>query len=81
MTTASLSCQEVVELVTDYLEGALPPRELELFEYHLSRCAGCTAFVEQMRATIALAGTVRADELSPETRDAIVKDFRDWSAA
>jgi anti-sigma factor RsiW len=81
VTTVSLSCQEVVELVTDYLEGALPPRELELFEHHLSRCAGCTAFVEQMRATITLTRTVRADDLSPATRAAIVEDFRGWSAA
>ena len=45
-----LSCQELVELVTDYLEGALSPEETARFEDHIGRCAGCTAYLEQIRA-------------------------------
>jgi anti-sigma factor RsiW len=81
MSAATLSCQELVELVTDYLEGALPPEERARFEHHLERCRGCTNYVEQIRITIALTGPVHADELDPSVCDAIVEAFRDWSRA
>ena len=77
--TESLSCQELVELVTDYLEDALPPEERARFEDHLERCRGCTNYVEQIRITIALMGRARADELDPATCEAIVEAFRGWS--
>jgi anti-sigma factor RsiW len=79
MSTATLSCQELVELVTDYLEGALPPEERALFDRHLERCSGCTNYVEQIRITIALTGRVHEDDLAPATRAALVEAFRDWS--
>ena len=53
---AQLSCQELVELVTDYLEGALAPEEAARFEAHIGRCTGCAAYLEQFRQTIVLAG-------------------------
>ena len=81
MSTATLSCQELVELVTDYLEDALPPEERARFEQHLDGCGGCTNYVEQIRITIALTGSVHADELEPATCEAIVDAFRDWSRA
>jgi anti-sigma factor RsiW len=80
MTTATLSCQEIVELVTDYLEDALPAGERARFEHHLTRCRGCTNYVEQIRTTISLTGRVHADELDARTRDGILEAFRDWSA-
>jgi len=79
MSTATLSCQELVELVTDYLEDALSPEERARFEDHLERCRGCTNYVEQIRITIALTGRAHADELDSATCDAIVETFRDWS--
>jgi anti-sigma factor RsiW len=49
-----MSCQELVELVTDYLEGALPPEDVARFEAHVAACPGCEAYLEQMRTTIAV---------------------------
>jgi anti-sigma factor RsiW len=77
--TDSLTCAELVELVTDYLEGALPPAERERFEQHLEACPGCIAYVEQLRETVRLTGTLREDDLAPATRDALLAQFRDWN--
>ena len=58
-----LSCQELVELVTDYLEGALSAEETARFEDHIGRCAGCAAYLEQIRQTIELAGRLTPESL------------------
>ena len=73
-----LACRELVELVTDYLEDALPAGERERFEAHLGECEGCDAYVEQVRATIRLAGRAAALEEPPETASllAMFRDFR-----
>jgi predicted anti-sigma-YlaC factor YlaD len=55
-----IACQEVVELVTDYLEGALSPEDAARFEQHLSLCEGCEAYLDQMRVTIAMVGRIGA---------------------
>jgi predicted anti-sigma-YlaC factor YlaD len=73
-----LTCEEVVALVTDYLEGALPPEELELFEEHLNFCEGCGVYVDQMRTTVAAVGQVREEDLPADTRDRLLAAFRDW---
>ena len=73
-----LSCQELVELVTDYLEGALPPEQRARFDEHLELCDGCTAYLEQMRVTIALAGRLTPEDLSPEAEEALLGVFRGW---
>lgn len=78
MNDASLSCQELVELVTAYLEGELPAPERARFDAHLGECGGCRAYVEQIRETIRLTGTLREESLSPEARDALLAAFRDW---
>jgi anti-sigma factor RsiW len=75
-----LSCQELVELVTDYLEGALPQEERERFEAHLADCPGCTVYVEQMRTTSAIARETRDLEARPEVT-ALLDAFRDWHRA
>jgi anti-sigma factor RsiW len=75
-----LSCQELVELVTDYLEGALSEEDAARFEDHISRCTGCHAYLEQIRETIALSGGLSADALSPEAERALLDAFRDWHA-
>jgi anti-sigma factor RsiW len=73
-----ISCQEVVELVTGYVEGALEPEETSLFEQHLNFCDGCVWYVDQMRTTIATVGRVEEEEVPPEARERLVAAFRDW---
>ena len=74
-----LSCQEMIEVVTDYLDDALPPGERRRFEHHLSYCAGCGTYVDQMRETIRQTGVVsREESLPPAVRERIVDQFRTW---
>ena len=73
-----LACRELVELVTDYLEDALPAGERERFEAHLAECDACDAYVEQVRATIRLAGRAAALEQPAQTAGllAMFREFR-----
>ena len=73
-----LSCAELVELVTYYLEDALAAEERARFEEHLTVCDGCVNYLEQMRTTIALTGRLRVDDLSPEVTAELVEVFRGW---
>jgi anti-sigma factor RsiW len=73
-------CQQLVELVTDYLEGALDPDTARRFEEHLAVCAKCTVYVEQFRLVIGAAGSLAADELPSETRAGLVAAFRGWTS-
>jgi predicted anti-sigma-YlaC factor YlaD len=73
-----MTCQEVVELVTDYLEGALPSEERARFDVHIARCAGCRAYIEQLHVTLRLTGTLTEAALSPRTRDELLGAFRAW---
>ena len=73
-----VSCQEVVELVTGYLDRALPADEASLFEQHLNFCDGCDWYVDQMRATITAVGRITEADVPPETRDRLLGAFRDW---
>jgi anti-sigma factor RsiW len=75
---AHLSCRELVELVTAYLEGALPTGVRKRFEAHLSQCDGCSIFLEQMRATIRFSGALGVEDVSPEAERALVHAFRGW---
>ena len=74
----ALSCRELVELVTDYLEGALDAADTARFEAHISGCDGCTGYLEQMRETIRLTGTLTLDDVSPEAEAALLDAFRSW---
>jgi len=78
--TFALSCQELVELVTDYLEGALSPVDVRRFEEHTAGCENCTRYLEQLRQTIRVAGTITTADLSPEMEDELLGAFRDWSS-
>jgi anti-sigma factor RsiW len=60
MRTTPLKCQELVELVTDYFEGALSRRDRKRVDAHVAGCEHCTLYIEQLRQTIALIGTLRA---------------------
>jgi anti-sigma factor RsiW len=78
-TVEALSCQELVELVTDYLEGAMPSADRARFEEHIARCDGCAAYLEQMRATIRVAGRLTPDAVPPEAERVLLSAFRSWS--
>jgi anti-sigma factor RsiW len=78
--TYALSCQELVELVTEYLEDALSAIDLQRFERHISGCDACTAYIEQLRAVIRVTGTITTDDLSPEAERELLSAFRDWAS-
>ena len=77
-TVEPISCQEVVELVTDYLDGAMSPADVARFDHHLSLCDGCVFYVEQIRMTIEAVGRIGAEDVPPEIRDGLVAAFRDF---
>jgi anti-sigma factor (TIGR02949 family) len=74
-------CNEVVELVTAYLEGELKRRDRKALERHLKKCEGCANYLEQVRITITAVGRVTGDELPHELREDLVAAFRDWRSA
>ena len=71
-----LACIELVELVTPYLEGSLDPVTVGRIDRHLAGCGGCHRYVEQMRATIALAGRLLPDDVPAEGVDRLLAIFR-----
>ena len=73
------SCQEVVELASEYLEGAMTTEQMTRFELHLNLCDGCSGFVEQVRATVAMAHVLSEDEISPAVKIKLLAAFRDWT--
>ncbi len=73
-----LVCQQAVELVTDYLERALSRRDRRRFEAHLRACPNCSAYLEQIRMTIALVGSVEPEDLTPEARADLSDLYRRW---
>ena len=75
-----LPCQEVVEMVTDYLEGALSPADRRRLERHLVGCPHCTEYLAQMRETIRLAGRLTPQDLTPEMRTDLMDLYRQWRA-
>ena len=81
MTPAEeLSCQELVELVTDYLEGTLAQNEQVRFEAHLGKCDGCGVYLDQMRRTVATLGRLRPEAVPPEAERALLVAFRGWKS-
>jgi anti-sigma factor RsiW len=80
-TYEELSCQELVELVTDYLEGALPAELHERFDEHIAHCKGCQAYLAQMRATVRATGTLTPESLSPDAESTLLEAFRGWRQA
>jgi anti-sigma factor RsiW len=75
---SALTCQELVELVTDYFEGALPRRDRKRFEAHIAACTHCSLYLEQLRQTIALTGTLREEDVQPDARHALLEQFAKW---
>lgn len=79
MSPRELTCAELVELVTEYLEGALPAEQLERFEEHLVYCAPCVTHLDQMRHTIRATGRLREEDLDPALADELLVAFRGWA--
>jgi anti-sigma factor RsiW len=75
-----LVCQQVVELVTDYLEGTLSRAVRRRFEVHLADCPHCTEYLAQMRATISLTGHLAPEDLTPQMREELVELYRRWQS-
>ena len=81
MTTpdlGDLTCKEVVELVTDYLEGALPAEMRKRFDQHLTGCDPCIVYLEQMRQTIATLGKLPEESVPQNVLDTLLEHFRRW---
>jgi hypothetical protein len=76
-----MTCQELVELVTEYFEGTLSWRRRRRFERHIRGCHLCTRYLEQMRVTIRTVGRIDADSISPRARDELLHAFADWRPA
>jgi anti-sigma factor RsiW len=75
-----LTCRELVELVTEYLEGAMAGATRTAFEEHLAACEDCTIYLQQMRRTIELTGTLSEESISPRATARLMEAFRDWRA-
>jgi anti-sigma factor RsiW len=74
-----MPCRELVELITDYLEGRLSPVDRSRFEAHLDECEACRTYLDQFRRTIRVLGRLPEESLSAEARDTLLAAFRDWS--
>ena len=72
------TCQDMVELVTDYLDGSLTRTDRRRFEAHLSGCDHCTEFLQQIRTTVALTGSLAGDDLNPARQGELLALFRRW---
>lgn len=73
-----MTCMELVEVVSDYLEGRLPAADKRRLEDHLGECSYCVEYIDQMRQTIAALGELTEDSISPEIRGELLEAFRGW---
>lgn len=76
----SMTCEQFVELVTDYLEEAMDAETRQRFEEHLTLCPGCVTFLDQIRETVRQSGHLHVEDLSPSARESLLEAFNDWSA-
>lgn len=80
MSEMQLSCQDLVELLTAYLEEVLPPVQRLRLERHLSYCDGCTAYLAQLRLTLHVLGSLGEGGIPPEAEERLHGAFRAWAA-
>ncbi len=73
-----MKCREMVELMTDYLEGTLTATERVRFDEHIAGCDGCRAYLEQMRETVGALGRLTEEEIPPQVKEQLLEAFRDW---
>jgi hypothetical protein len=81
MNPNDMSCKELVELVTDYLEGALAPADQRRFELHIGKCDWCKLYIDQIRMTIKAAGKLSEESIDPRAREELLTAFRTWKQA
>ena len=81
MSVTDLTCQQLVEIITEYLEGTLPPDDRARFETHLAGCRGCRRYLNQMRQTVQLLGHISEDTIPLDTRAELLSLFRNWKQA
>lgn len=79
MNERGLTCHEVVEIITDYLEDALSVEDRRRVEEHLAICTGCTSYLEQMRETIRLTGMLTEEQIPEEHKRQLLEAFRGWT--
>jgi anti-sigma factor RsiW len=75
---AAVPCQQVVEMVTDYVEGMMPAADRRRLDHHLAGCTYCTEYLAQIRETIRLAGRVTPEDLTPQMRTELTDLYRRW---
>ena len=75
---SELTCKELVELITDYLEDVLPADERTRFELHVCSCTGCRAYLSQIRALVRASGRLTEEDLPATMRDEVLHAFREW---
>jgi anti-sigma factor RsiW len=78
LASDGLSCQELIELVTDYIEDALAPEERARFERHVNSCSDCSAYLTQMRRTIEIVGMLEDRDIPDDARAQLLHTFRTW---
>ena len=74
--TTELACKELVEVITDYLEGTLPERDRARFDAHILTCPPCREYVAEMRTTLQLTGRLTVDSISSSARDELLRAYR-----
>ena len=80
MSLEDLPCRDFVELATDYLEGALPPHQRLVVEYHLAFCQPCVDYLAQMRWTLSATGRLREDDIAEPVVEPLLAAFRELTA-
>lgn len=75
---SGMDCNELVELVTSYLDGSLDPDTRARFDVHLTECVDCENYLRQFRATVDTLGKISDEGLDPAFRDRLLNAFRDW---
>jgi anti-sigma factor RsiW len=80
LRSRDIVCKQAVELVTDYLEGALSRADRRRFERHLADCPHCTEYLAQVRMTIELTGSITPEDLPPQVQDEFIALYRQWRA-
>ena len=78
--TPEMTCQELVELITEYLERTLAPAERLRFDAHVRTCSGCAAYIEQMRTTIRILGKLSEESMSANAQRELLATFRNWKS-
>lgn len=73
-----MSCKELVEVITDYLEGTLPSADRVRFEQHLGECEGCMNYLEQMKVSVQVLGRLSEGSIPPQAREELLEAFRNW---